>query len=156
MVQKMILISMDEKGYESLKIENIVASGGVADSIDLENLSDKIKNCELNTKRFPGAVYRIEKPKMASLIFSSGKVVLTGIRKKEDLHEGLTIIMDLPRAAGRDHEHRLFVRPRQVHQPEQGRHHAQPRAHRVRARTVPGACLPDRGPEDCRPSLQFR
>ncbi len=34
----MILISMAEKGYESLKIENIVASGVIADSIDLEKV----------------------------------------------------------------------------------------------------------------------
>ncbi|MDN7013476.1 TATA-box-binding protein [Methanoculleus sp. FWC-SCC3] len=102
MVQKMILISMDEKGYESLKIENIVASGVIADAIDLENVSDKIKNCELNTKRFPGAVYRIEKPKIASLIFSSGKVVLTGIRNNQDLHDGLGIIMQSLRDAGVD------------------------------------------------------
>ncbi|MDK2990310.1 MAG: transcription initiation factor TATA-box-binding protein [Methanoculleus sp.] len=93
---------MDEKGYESLKIENIVASGAIADSIDLENVSDKIKNCELNTKRFPGAVYRIEKPKIASLIFSSGKVVLTGIRNKQDLHDGLDLIMQSLRDAGVD------------------------------------------------------
>ncbi|NMC88078.1 MAG: TATA-box-binding protein, partial [Methanomicrobiales archaeon] len=102
MVQKMILIPMDEKGYESLKIENIVASGVIADSIDLEIISEKIKNCELNAKRFPGAVYRIEKPKIASLIFSSGKVVLTGIRRKEDLHIGLGIIMESLRGAGID------------------------------------------------------
>jgi transcription initiation factor TFIID TATA-box-binding protein len=98
----MILIPMDEKGYESLKIENIVASGVIADSIDLERISEKIKNCELNAKRFPGAVYRIEKPKIASLIFSSGKVVLTGIRRKEDLHIGLGIIMESLRGAGID------------------------------------------------------
>jgi transcription initiation factor TFIID TATA-box-binding protein len=102
MVQKTILISMAEKGYESLKVENIVASGAIAGSIDLEMVSDKIKNCELNTKRFPGAVYRIEKPKIASLIFSSGKVVLTGIRNKQDLHDGLELIMQSLRDAGVD------------------------------------------------------
>jgi len=102
MVQKTILISMAEKGYESLKVENIVASGAIAGSIDLEMVSDKIKNCELNTKRFPGAVYRIEKPKIASLIFSSGKVVLTGIRNNQDLHDGLELIMQSLRDAGVD------------------------------------------------------
>ncbi|MGA7628022.1 MAG: TATA-box-binding protein, partial [Methanoregula sp.] len=50
---------MADKKYESLKIENIVASGVIADSIDLVELSEKVKNCELNKKRFPGAVYRI-------------------------------------------------------------------------------------------------
>jgi transcription initiation factor TFIID TATA-box-binding protein len=91
---------MEEKKYETLKIENIVASGVIADSIDLETISKKIKNCELNTKRFPGAVYRIENPKIASLIFSSGKVVLTGIRDKEDLKEGLKIIIRSLKEAG--------------------------------------------------------
>ena len=53
---------MSDKKYESLKIENIVASGVIADSIDLVALSEKVKNCELNKKRFPGAVYRIADP----------------------------------------------------------------------------------------------
>ena len=91
---------MEEKRYESLKIENIVASGVIADSIDLAEVSQRIPACELNTKRFPGAVYRIEKPKIASLIFSSGKVVLTGIRDKQALADGLGIITNSLREAG--------------------------------------------------------
>ena len=91
---------MADKKYDSLKIENIVASGVIADSIDLMEVSKKVKNCELNTKRFPGAVYRIEKPKIASLIFSSGKVVLTGIRDKQALTDGLKIIMKSLKSAG--------------------------------------------------------
>lgn len=91
---------MADKNYESLKIENIVASGVIADSIDLNEVSKNVKNCELNTKRFPGAVYRIEKPKIASLIFSSGKVVLTGIRDKQALTDGLNIIMKALKSAG--------------------------------------------------------
>jgi transcription initiation factor TFIID TATA-box-binding protein len=93
---------MAEKKYESLKIENIVASGTIANSIDLVDVSKKIPSCELNTKRFPGAVYRIEKPKIASLIFSSGKVVLTGIRDKKSLTEGLALIMKSLKEAGVD------------------------------------------------------
>jgi transcription initiation factor TFIID TATA-box-binding protein len=74
----------------------------IAESIDLAEVSKKIKSCELNTKRFPGAVYRIEKPKIASLIFSSGKVVLTGIRDKDALDEGLGLIISSLRKAGVD------------------------------------------------------
>lgn len=91
---------MADKRYESLKIENIVASGVIADSIDLAEVSKKIPSCELNTKRFPGAVYRIEKPKIASLIFSSGKVVLTGIRDKDALDDGLKLIISSLKKAG--------------------------------------------------------
>jgi transcription initiation factor TFIID TATA-box-binding protein len=91
---------MADKRYESLKIENIVASGIIADTIDLADVSRKIPSCELNTKRFPGAVYRIENPKIASLIFSSGKVVLTGIRDKSALDLGLKIIIRSLKDAG--------------------------------------------------------
>ena len=91
---------MADKKYESLKIENIVASGVIAESIDLVELSSKVKNCELNKKRFPGAVYRIEDPKIASLIFSSGKIVLTGIRNNKALVDGLAIIIKSLNDAG--------------------------------------------------------
>ncbi len=95
-----IISAMEEKQYESLKIENIVASGAIADSIDLEVISNNIENCELNTKRFPGAVYRMENPKIASLIFSSGKVVLTGIRDNQSLEVGLKLIIGKMKEAG--------------------------------------------------------
>jgi len=91
---------MADKKYESLKIENIVASGVIAGSIDLVEFSGKIKNCELNKKRFPGAVYRIADPKIACLIFSSGKIVLTGIRNSKALTDGLAIVIKSLKEAG--------------------------------------------------------
>ncbi|NLX66872.1 MAG: TATA-box-binding protein [Bacteroidales bacterium] len=91
---------MEGKTYASLKIENIVASGVIAEAIDLTEISEKIDGCELNKKRFPGAVYRIDNPKMASLIFSSGKVVLTGIRNEAALDEGLSKVLASLKEAG--------------------------------------------------------
>ena len=91
---------MADKKYESLRIENIVASGVIADHIDLVEFSNKVENCELNKKRFPGAVYRIKEPKMASLIFSSGKIVLTGVQNTKALTDGLAIIVKSLKEAG--------------------------------------------------------
>jgi transcription initiation factor TFIID TATA-box-binding protein len=101
-------VPMDDSSYPSLKIENIVASGIVANSINLVDVSGKIKNCELNTKRFPGAVFRLDRPRIASLIFSSGKVVLTGIRDTRALEEGVEILVRSLREAGVD----TFRQPR--------------------------------------------
>jgi len=84
----------------SPKIENIVASGAIAESIDLEIISTTIENCELNKKRFPGAVYRITDPKIAILIFASGKVVMTGVKSHEDLARGLDILLQKMKEAG--------------------------------------------------------
>jgi transcription initiation factor TFIID TATA-box-binding protein len=91
---------MNTKRSEFLKIENIVASGAIADSIDLDVISTTIENCELNKKRFPGAVYRIQDPKIAMLIFSSGKVVLTGVRSDEALKQGLAHLIKKMNEAG--------------------------------------------------------
>jgi transcription initiation factor TFIID TATA-box-binding protein len=91
---------MTDKKYESLKIENIVASGVIAESIDLVEFSKNVENCDLNKKRFPGAVYRIADPKIACLIFSSGKIVLTGIRNQKALTDGLAIVIESLKKAG--------------------------------------------------------
>jgi transcription initiation factor TFIID TATA-box-binding protein len=91
---------MADKKYESLKIENIVASGTIAESIDLVAFSERVGNCELNKKRFPGAVYRIADPKIACLIFSSGKIVITGIPNDKALADGLVIVTKSLRDAG--------------------------------------------------------
>lgn len=74
---------------ESLRIENIVASAKVADTLDLNQISNEIPFAEYNKKRFPGVVIRINNPKLAILIFSSGKVVLTGAKSIDSLDRGL-------------------------------------------------------------------
>jgi len=91
---------MADKKYDSLKIENVVASGTIANSLDLIELSNKVKNCELNTKRFPGAVYRINEPRITSLIFSTGKIVVTDIQNDKALIDGLAGIRKSLNAAG--------------------------------------------------------
>jgi transcription initiation factor TFIID TATA-box-binding protein len=77
---------------ESLKIENIVASAKVADTIDLSAFSTKYKDADYDRKRFPGVVMRMQKPRIAALVFGSGKVVLTGAKSAENLSKGLAIL----------------------------------------------------------------
>lgn len=79
--------------YDSLKIENIVASGRIAEALDIEYLSGVLNGCVLNKKKFPGAVYHMENPEIALLLFSSGKIVMTGISNKDEFQEGLATIM---------------------------------------------------------------
>lgn len=91
---------MDHRKDPALKIENIVASGAIADSIDLQAVASQTDHFELNSKRFPGAVFRLNEPKVASLIFASGKIVLTGIKNDAALAEGLAAITSALRKAG--------------------------------------------------------
>ncbi len=85
---------MDDVGeYSSLKIENIVASGSVAEAIDIEYLSGVLDGCDLNKAKFPGAIYHMKNPDIALLLFSSGKIVMTGISDNEEFQEGLATIV---------------------------------------------------------------
>jgi transcription initiation factor TFIID TATA-box-binding protein len=91
---------MSKEKVPSPHIENIVASGSIADSIDLVELSEKVENCELNKKRFPGAVLRLQNPKITVLVFSSGKVVITGIKSPDDFVRGLDNLILKMKEAG--------------------------------------------------------
>ena len=50
----------EHRPEESLKIENIVASAKVTDSLDLNSLASQLKDAEYNKKRFPGVVLRMQ------------------------------------------------------------------------------------------------
>ena len=84
----------------SLRIENIVASAKITDSLDLPQIASSIKDAEYNKKRFPGVVIRMQDPKIAALVFGSGKVVLTGAKSVENLTRGLNILGELLRNLG--------------------------------------------------------
>jgi transcription initiation factor TFIID TATA-box-binding protein len=89
---------MKGRPEDSLKIENIVASAKVSDFLDLPTLASKIKDAEYNKKRFPGVVLRMQDPKIAALVFGSGKVVLTGAKSIDSLSRGLEILGNQLRA----------------------------------------------------------
>lgn len=80
---------------ESLKIENVVASTKVNDKLDLLVLAAQIPGAEYNKQRFPGVVLRMQNPKIAALVFGSGKVVLTGAKSIDSLNKGLEYLVGL-------------------------------------------------------------
>ncbi|MBD3155302.1 MAG: TATA-box-binding protein, partial [Candidatus Aenigmarchaeota archaeon] len=68
-----------------IKVENIVASVALGIRIPLESLVHHLEGTEYEPEQFPGLVYRMKDPKVAFLLFSSGKIVCTGARKVEDV-----------------------------------------------------------------------
>jgi len=91
---------MQIKPERTLRIENIVASAKVADSMDPADLALKIPDAEYDRKRFPGAVVRLSDPRLAFLLFGSGKVVITGAKSLADLKKGTIRLRDLLRSQG--------------------------------------------------------
>lgn len=62
----------------NMTIQNVVASTSLEQELDLNAIENALEGAEYNPKRFPGLVYRLKKPKTATLLFRSGKVVCTG------------------------------------------------------------------------------
>jgi transcription initiation factor TFIID TATA-box-binding protein len=69
-----------------IKIQNIVASAALNGEIDLENVVYKLKKVMYEPEQFPGAVYRMDEPKVVFLIFSAGKLVCVGAKKEQDVY----------------------------------------------------------------------
>ena len=65
-----------------VSIQNIVASASLKQRLDLESIVRVFPGVEYRPEQFPGLVYRLKKPKTATLIFSSGKMVCTGARSE--------------------------------------------------------------------------
>jgi len=70
----------------AIKIQNIVASAELNGEIDLENVVYKLKRVMYEPEQFPGAVFRMEEPKVVFLIFSAGKLVCVGAKMEQDVY----------------------------------------------------------------------
>ena len=66
----------------SINIENVVASAVLKQRIDLNSVVKAFPNVEYRPEQFPGLVFRLKKPKTATLIFNSGKMVCTGAKSE--------------------------------------------------------------------------
>ena len=86
---------------ERLTVVNVVASTRVAEELDLPDIAIQL-NCEYEPEQFPGVVYRVVDPKLAILMFRSGRAVCTGGQNEENIQEGITRMIGDLRAAGID------------------------------------------------------
>ena len=79
----------------TVNIQNVVASAVLGGEIDLESVVYKLKRVMYEPEQFPGAVYRMEVPKVVFLIFSAGKLVCVGAKKEHDVYDAVNNIQNL-------------------------------------------------------------
>ncbi|MBY8979357.1 MAG: TATA-box-binding protein [Candidatus Lokiarchaeota archaeon] len=93
---------IEKKEGLDYKIENVVATVVVeiTEKIDLNIIARKHADVEYNPERFPGLVMRILKPKATILIFSTGKMVVTGLRKASEAGRVVEKVVKNIRKAG--------------------------------------------------------
>ena len=68
-------------------IQNIVATSDLGGELNLSEVAIALglENVEYEPEQFPGLVYRLKEPKVAMLLFGSGKIVCAGARKTEEV-----------------------------------------------------------------------
>ncbi len=81
------------KHKKEITVVNIVVSANLGHDIPLEKMAATLSNTEYNPEQFPGLVIRIKEPKTSALIFSSGKIVCTGARSMDKVHESIKKII---------------------------------------------------------------
>ncbi len=94
----------------SYKVQNTVASVELElleeGKLDLKESLSKIENVDVryNPKQFPGLVLKIkaggEVEKVSCLVFTSGKMVVTGVRRPEKMEKAVEIVLDVLKRAG--------------------------------------------------------
>ena len=72
--------------FRKFGIQNIVASANVGFTIKLQEIADKFSPySHYEPDLFPGLIFRSISPKLVFLIFRSGKIVITGAKKKHEI-----------------------------------------------------------------------
>lgn len=82
-----------------IKIENVVASATLNQRVDLNAVVKGYPGVEYRPEQFPGLVFRLKKPKTATLIFNSGKMVCTGAKSEREARRAvLKVVRELKKS----------------------------------------------------------
>jgi len=77
------------KAKAIIRIENVVAAVTLNQKVDLNAVVKSFPGVEYRPEQFPGLVFRLKKPKTATLIFNSGKMVCTGAKSEKEAHRAV-------------------------------------------------------------------
>jgi len=78
-----------------IKVKNMVLSYDIGKRLVLEDIVPRLESGTVTPPRedFPAIIYRPSSPPVTMLIFPSGKVVLTGVKKIEEAEKALDILI---------------------------------------------------------------
>ena len=77
-----------------IKIENIIVYAQIADSFNMEQLSEMFPEFTYNPDDFSGLSYKLDFPKTAVLILSNGKAICTGAKTMKDAETSINKIIN--------------------------------------------------------------
>jgi len=87
------------KAKAQVSIENVVASATLNQKVDLNAVVKGYPGVEYRPEQFPGLVFRLKRPKTATLIFNSGKMVCTGAKSEKEARRAvMKVIKELKKS----------------------------------------------------------
>ena len=82
-----------------INIQNIVAAATLNQKVDLNAVVKSFPEVEYRPEQFPGLVFRLKRPKTATLIFNSGKMVCTGAKSENESRRAvMTVVKELKKS----------------------------------------------------------
>ncbi|KAH8065301.1 hypothetical protein JL721_8257 [Aureococcus anophagefferens] len=72
----------------TIDVQNVVATVNLRISIDLRTLALSARNAEYNPKKFAAVIMRVREPRCTALVFSTGKMVITGAKSEDAARRG--------------------------------------------------------------------
>jgi transcription initiation factor TFIID TATA-box-binding protein len=87
-------------GKPRVQIQNVVASANLNAEVNLEMAAEQLDNVMYEPEQFPGLIYKMDDPKVVLLIFSSGKMVITGAKSEEEVAQAVRNIYEKLKSIG--------------------------------------------------------
>jgi transcription initiation factor TFIID TATA-box-binding protein len=79
-----------------IHIQNVVAAATLNQKVDLNAVVKSYPGVEYRPEQFPGLVFRLKRPKTATLIFNSGKMICTGAKSEKEARRAvMTVVKEL-------------------------------------------------------------
>ncbi len=94
-VQKLRKGGIKIKKNAVVTVQNIVSSINLQGRVHLEKAARTLPRSMYEPEQFPGLIHRMLDPKTVILVFSSGKLVCTGGKTKEDVYRSVNNLHNL-------------------------------------------------------------
>ena len=101
-IERVTAVDHDAELIGEPEITNIAVSGDLRKPLQLESLSIELGkqgvDVEYEPEQFPGLVYKLDKARATFLLFSNGKIVCTGTKHEDMVHEAVDLLLENLRA----------------------------------------------------------
>ena len=76
----------------AVRVENIIASASIAQSLDLAQIAEDVDGAQYHADEHPSLVFHVDHPKTAVFLFADGKALVTGAKTREAVAKALQVI----------------------------------------------------------------